>query len=76
MTREAVRDFYQRIIGWIDIEDNGDQVGRDFYQRIVGYYVKSRNETLDFYKRPKYKGNMLAALIQEAENALQNGGKK
>ena len=35
MTREAVRDFYQRIIGWIDIESNGDQVGRDFYQRIV-----------------------------------------
>lgn len=75
MTREPVRDFYQRIIGWIDTEDNGDQVARDFYQRIVGYYVKSRNETLDFYKRPRYKGNMLGALISEAEAKLQNGGK-
>jgi hypothetical protein len=70
LDRQPVRDFYQRIIGWIDTDTiTGDQIGRDFYQRIVGYYIKKFNETQDFYKRPRYKGNMLAALIQEAEDA-------
>lgn len=74
MTREPVRDFYNNIIGWIDTEPNGDQTGRDFYQWIVGYYIKSRNETTDFYKRVLYKGNMLAAVIEQADAKLKNGG--
>ena len=44
--RRPVRDYYQRIIGYIDTDTvTGDQVGRDFYQWIVGYYKKSRNQT-------------------------------
>ena len=50
--RQPVRDFYKRIIGWIDTDSvTGDQVGRDFYMRIVGYYDAKLNVTRDFYKR-------------------------
>lgn len=75
--RQPVRDFYQRIIGWIDTDTvTGDQTGRDFYQRIVGTYVKRFNQTRDFYGRVLYKGNMLAALIQQEDEKLRNGNKK
>lgn len=74
MDRQPVRDFYKRIIGWIDNDTvTGDQIGRDFYQRIVGYYDAKLNVTRDFNKRIIYHGNMLAALIQQ-ENDKQ--GKK
>lgn len=66
MDRQPVKTFDGRVIGWIDTDTiTGDQTGRDFYQRIVGYYDKKYNVTRDFYKRIKYRGNMLAALIQE-----------
>jgi len=74
MERKPVRDFYQRIIGWVDTDTvTGDQIGRDFYQRIVGYYDAKLNVTRDFYKRVVNHGNMLAALIQQA-NAEQTKG--
>lgn len=67
--REPVKSFDGRIIGWIDTDTvTLDQTGRDFYQRIVGYYDKKLNVTRDFYKRIRYRGNMLAALIQEGSH--------
>ena len=33
---EPVKDFYNRIIGYIETRPNGDQTGYDFYRRIVG----------------------------------------
>ena len=76
--RRPVRDYYHRIIGYIDTDTvTGDQVGRDFYQWIVGYYKKSRNQTLDRYQRVVYQGNMLSALIQEEDDWLKkNPGKR
>lgn len=72
--RQPVRDFYKRIIGWIDTDTvSGDQVGRDFYQRIVGYYDAKQNVTRDFYKRIVNYGNMLSALIQQEND---KAGKK
>ena len=67
--RQPVRDFYKRIIGWIDTDSvTGDQVGRDFYMRVVGYYDAKLNVTRDFYKRIVNYGNMLPSLIQQADN--------
>lgn len=67
--RQPVRDFYKRIIGWIDTDSvTGDQVGRDFYMRIVGYYDAKLNVTRDFYKRIVNYGNMLPSLIQQADS--------
>jgi hypothetical protein len=64
---EPLKDFYNRIIGYIDTKPNGDQVGYDFYRRIVGYYEKQKNITTDFYRRIVGKGNILSSLIYNAE---------
>lgn len=65
--REPIKDFYNRIVGYVDTKPNGDQTGYDFYKRIVGYYDKRANVTRDFYKRIVGRGNMLAGLIMQAE---------
>ena len=68
MDRQPVRDFYKKIIGWIDTDSvTGDQIGRDCYMRIVGYYDAKLSVTRDFYKRIVNYGNMLASLIQQAD---------
>lgn len=81
--KKPVKDFYNRIIGYIDEKPNGDQVGYDYYHRIVGYYEKRTNLTRDFYRRIVGKGgNLLSSLINqaniqiEAENERMKGNKK
>ena len=64
--QEPLRDFYNRVIGWIETKPNGDKIGYDFYKRIVGYYEKQNNVTRDFYKRIIAKGDVLASLIWNA----------
>lgn len=66
---EPIKDFYNRIIGYVDTKPNGDQTGYDFYKRIVGYYDKRANVTRDFYRRIVGRGNMLTGLIIQAEVA-------
>lgn len=61
---DIVRDYYNRIIGYIETDSiTGDKVGKDFYRRIVGYYNKKLNVTQDFYRRIISKGDTLSALI-------------
>ena len=61
--REPIKDYYNRIIGYIETKPNGDKIGYDFYLRIVGYYEKNSNLTKDFYRRMVGRGDMLSALI-------------
>ena len=61
--REPIRDYYNRIIGYIETKPNGDKIGYDFYLRIVGYYEKNSNLTKDFYRRVVGRGDMLSSLI-------------
>lgn len=68
--REPIKDFYNRIIGYVETKPNGDKIGYDFYLRIVGYYEKNSNVTKDFYRRIVGRGDMLASLIVSA-----SGGK-
>lgn len=73
MRKEAIRDFYGRIIGWVETDERtGDKIGRDFYQRIVGFYDKKLNVTRDFYKRIVARGDALTGLILEEENKSHN----
>ena len=65
--KQPIKDFYNKIIGYIDEKPNGDQIGYDFYNRIVGYYNKKDNITQDFYKRKVATGNILSALIMGAK---------
>lgn len=64
---EIIRDFYGRIIGYVETEKSGDKIFRDFYRRILGYYDKKLNVTRDFYKRIVARGDAGVGLIY-AEN--------
>lgn len=61
--REPIKDYYNRIIGYIETKPNGDKIGYYFYLRIVGYYEKNSNLTKDFYRRIVGRGDMLSSLI-------------
>lgn len=64
MTQEqTIRDFYGRILGFIETDDRGNKTARDFYRRIVGRYDKTRDVTTDFYGRVLTKGDTVASLI-------------
>lgn len=68
---EIIRDFYGRIIGYVQTEKSGDKIFRDFHRRILGYYDKKLNVTRDFYKRIIARGDAGVGLIY-AENEKKN----
>ena len=73
MTRHDIKDFYGRIIGYIETDERtGNKTGRDFYGRILGYYDKRLNVTRDFYQRIVAQGDALSGLIWEEENKNHN----
>lgn len=66
--RETIKDFYNRIVGYIETDSiTGDKVGRDFYNRLVGTYNKKLNITRDFYNRIVGRGDTLASLVMQSE---------
>lgn len=65
--RDNVKDFYGRIIGWRDVQANGNVVAHDFYGKILGNYDKSLNATKDFYGRILTTGDTTAGLILQAD---------
>ena len=51
---DVVKDFYSRIIGYIETDSvTGNKVGKDFYRRIVGYY----NKNLNIIKKGSYSND-------------------
>lgn len=62
MAKEPVRDFYGKILGYIETNGN-KQTARDFYGKILGTYDSSSNVTRDFYGKILGKGNLLSGLI-------------
>lgn len=63
MKEEIIKDYYGRIIGYVQTQPNGDKIGKDFYHRVVGYYDKRTNTTKDFYRRVVARGDALVSLI-------------
>ena len=59
----TIRDFYNRILGYIETDDKGNKVARDFYRRILGRYDAKQDETRDIYNRIITKGDTTASLI-------------
>ena len=50
-TTQTIKDFYNRIIGYIETDETtGDKVAKDFYRRVVGYYDKKTNRHKDCKK--------------------------
>ena len=63
MNKETIRDFYNRIIGYVETDNLGNKTIRDFYNRILGYYDAKQNVTRDFYNRIVAKGDSSVGLI-------------
>lgn len=72
---QIIRDFYGRIIGFVQENDDGSKIAKDFYRRILGYYDPITNTTKDFYHRVVARGDALVGLIY-SENEKQEAKKK
>ena len=59
----TLKDFYGKIIGYIQVDNNGNKIVRDFYRKILGRYDKTSNVTRDFYGRMAARGDQSSGLI-------------
>lgn len=67
--REPVRDFYKKILGYVDTDTvTGKKTIRTFGMKIVGYYDPKTNVTRDFYKRIVGTGDLTMMLLQQEIN--------
>ena len=63
-TKEPIKDWQGKILGFMETESNGNKVLRDFYGRILGKYDQSLDVTRDFYGRQVGKGDVLMTLLR------------
>lgn len=66
--KRPIKDFYNKVIGYIEEKPNGDIYGYDYYNRLVGIYEKRTDLTKDFYRKVVGHGNLLSALIYKEGN--------
>ena len=62
-SKETIRDFYGKILGYIETDAQGNKTVRDFYGKILGRYSKIDNTTRDFYNKIIARGDQAASLI-------------
>ena len=72
MARTEIRDFYGRVMGYIEDLPNGDQILRNFYMKVLGRYDKAQNVTKNFYGRVVAKGNQLPMLLSMEKSKEDN----
>ena len=63
ISKEPVREFNGKIMGFIETDRDGNQQVRDFYGRIHATYDKKMNVTRDFYGRVLTRGNTVLGLL-------------
>ena len=68
MDKTAIRDFYGKILGWIETDAEGNKTARDFYGKILGYYKKRYDHTTDFYGKVLSNGDTVVSLIYAENN--------
>lgn len=68
MEKQIIRDFYGRILGYIEEDNKGNKTVRDFYGRILGKYDKRFNVTRDFYGKIIANGDISSSLIFSNDN--------
>ena len=73
--KTPIKDFSNRVIGWIEEDSQGNKKAFDFYNRLLETYEKATNLTKDFYRRIVGRGDLTSALIYE-ENAKQQSKRK
>ena len=67
VSKESIRDFSGKIIGFLETDKDGNQQVRDFYGRLLGFYDKATNLTRDFYGRPKTRGNTVLGFLYDKQ---------
>ena len=68
MQKDTIRDFYGRILGYIETDNKGNKIVRNFYNQILGYYDKANNVTRDFYKKIVARGDQASGLLYIDKN--------
>ena len=68
MTSQTIKDFYGKILGYIEEDLQGNKVAYDFYRRILGKYNKRENKTRDFYGRILSNGDITSSLVYNASS--------
>lgn len=63
MRNQVIRDFYNRIVGYIETDKDGNKIVRDFYRKILGRYDAKNDVTRDFYNRIIARGDVTAMLL-------------
>ena len=62
-TKEPVKDWTGKVIGWIESDKKGNKRVRDFFGRVLGTYDAASNFTRDFYLRPISRGDTCIGLL-------------
>lgn len=61
---EVIRDFYGKIIGYVETLPNGDKIVKNFYRKVLGRYDKASNTTRDFYGKIVARGDSTGILFR------------
>ena len=64
MERITLKDSHYRIIGYVEINSNGDKTLKDEHYRIRGYYQKSTDTTKDEHYSIVGHGDILTTLLR------------
>jgi len=71
VSREPVREFGGKIIGWVETDTQGNQEVRNFNGTIIARYDARIKITRDFYGRELTKGNTaMGQLFNPSINSL------
>lgn len=62
---QLIRDFYGKILGRIETDEQGNKTVRDFYGRLLGRYNKRQNVTRDFYGKLVARGDATSMLLNQ-----------
>lgn len=69
MERQTIRDFYGKILGYIETNSaTGIKKATNFQMLTLGTYDPNQNVTRDFYGRILANGDILASLIMNDAN--------
>ena len=68
MRTTEIRDFYGKILGYIEEESNGNKTAKNFYRQILGTYNAKENVTKDFYGRIVSRGDTTQSLVYNNNN--------
>lgn len=63
VSKTPLKDKYLKIIGWLLVDDKGNQQLNEFSGKIIGFYDAGRNCTLEFSGKIVAYSNILTTLL-------------